>query len=42
VKKALTTIALILAAYWVIKNPVQAAALVHQVTHALATLAASL
>jgi hypothetical protein len=42
VKKILTTAAAILAAYWVIKNPAQAADLVHQVTHALATLANSL
>jgi hypothetical protein len=42
VKKALTWIAVAIAAIWLVKNPVAAAALAHQVIHALTTLAASL
>jgi hypothetical protein len=42
VKKALTWLALIIAVIWVIHNPAGAAALAHQITHALATLASSL
>jgi hypothetical protein len=37
-KKLLGWLALGLAAWWVINNPDQAAALVHQIGHALATL----
>jgi len=41
VKKALTWVALIIAVIWLVKNPVGAAALAHQVMHALTTLAAA-
>jgi hypothetical protein len=42
VKKALTWLALIIAAIWLIKNPAGAAALAHQIAHALTALASSL
>jgi hypothetical protein len=42
VKKALTWIAVIVAAIWVINNPDQAAALVQHIVHALTTLASKL
>jgi hypothetical protein len=42
VKKALTWIAVAIAAIWLVKNPAGAAALAHQIMHALTTLAASL
>lgn len=41
-KKALTWLAVIIAAIWVIHNPDQAAADVHQITAALTTLASKL
>jgi hypothetical protein len=42
VKKALTWLAVIIAALWVINNPSQAAALAHHIAHALSILASSL
>jgi hypothetical protein len=42
VKKILGWLALAIAAMWLVKNPTGAANLVHQVMHALATLAAAL
>jgi hypothetical protein len=42
VRKLLTWIALAIAAMWLVKNPAGAAALAHQVGHALATLASNL
>jgi hypothetical protein len=41
-RKVLTWAALIVGVMWVLKNPAGAAAAVHQVFHALSTLAASL
>ena len=41
-RKVLTWAALIIGVMWVLKNPAGAAAVVHQVFHALSTLAASL
>ena len=41
-KKLLGWLALAVVVMWVVNNPTGAAALIHQVTHALATLAASL
>ena len=41
-RKILGWAALIIAILWVLKNPAGAAAMVHQVFHALSTLAASL
>jgi hypothetical protein len=41
-RKALTWLALIIAVIWLVKNPAGAAALAHQVIHALTTLATSL
>jgi hypothetical protein len=41
-KKALTWLALIIAVMWVVKDPAGAAALAHQIAHALTTLASSL
>ena len=41
-KKLLGWLALAIAAMWVVKNPAGAAALAHQIGHALATLAAAL
>jgi hypothetical protein len=41
-RKVLTWVALIIGVLWVMKNPTGAAAVVHQVFHALSTLAASL
>ena len=41
-KKILGWIALAIAAMWLVKNPTGAAALIHQIGHALATLAAAL
>jgi hypothetical protein len=41
-RKVLTWAALIIGVMWVLKNPAGAAAAVHQVFHALSTLAASL
>jgi hypothetical protein len=41
-KKALTWLALIIAGIWLSKNPAGAAALAHQIAHALTTLASSL
>ena len=41
-KKMLGWLALAIAAMWLVKNPTGAAALVQQVGHALATLAAAL
>jgi hypothetical protein len=42
VKKALTWAVLAIGAIWLVKNPAGAAALAHQIMHALTTLAASL
>jgi hypothetical protein len=42
VKKLLGWLALAIGAMWVVNDPTGAAALIHQVAHALATLAASL
>jgi hypothetical protein len=41
-KKLLGWAALAVAAMWLVKNPTGAASAVHQVVHALSTLAASL
>lgn len=41
-KKLLGWLALAIAVVWVVHNPGQAAALVHEVIHALSTLASSL
>jgi hypothetical protein len=42
VKKILGWLALAIVAMWLVKNPAGAASVVHQIGHALATLAASL
>ena len=41
-KKLLGWLALAIAAMWLVKNPTGAAALAHQIGHALSTLAAAL
>lgn len=41
-KKLLGWIVLAIAAIWLVKNPAGAAALAHQIMHALSTLASSL
>ncbi len=41
-RKALTWLALAIAVMWVVKNPVGAASLAHQVMHALSTLVSAL
>ena len=41
-KKILSWLALAIAVMWVVKNPTGAAALAHQIGHALSTLAAAL
>ena len=41
-KKILGWLALAIAAMWLVKNPTGAASLVHQIGHALSTLAAAL
>jgi hypothetical protein len=42
VKTVLTWLAIIIGAMWLLKNPAQAADLIHQFAHALSTLASSL
>jgi len=42
VRKALTWLALAIAVMWLVKNPVGAASLAHQVMHALSTLVSAL
>jgi hypothetical protein len=41
-KTVLTWLAIAIGAMWLLKNPDQAAVLIHEFTHALSTLASSL